>query len=276
LGRQDGQGFRRARRSGLAALAGSLLALAPVARAGDLVIAAAASLREPVEQLSLDFEAARPEVDTRLSFGASSALGAQVRLGAPVDVFLSADAAIVDDLERRGLVVAGDRFALTRNRIVVIVRRESGMALNRPADLLGEDVRRFAMPSKVVPIGRYASAWLALHGLSEPLAARTVVTEHARATLAAVALGHADAAIVYASDARAGRDVEIAFEIPEAEHPPIVYSAARIATSRVPEDAAAFLASLRTERASALLRAAGFRPLRAGGAAGATPELAPE
>lgn len=276
MGRQDVHGFRRSGRRGLAALAGLLLVAALEARAGELVIAAAASLREPAQQLALDFEAARPEVETRLSFGASSALGAQIRLGAPVDVFLSADAAIVDDLQRRGLVAAGDRFAFTGNRIVVIVRPGSGLVVKEPADLLRDDIRRFAMPSRVVPIGRYARAWLALHALAEPLAARIVVTEHARATLAAVELGHADAAIVYASDARAGRGAEIAYEIPPAEQPRIVYAAARIATSRAPEDAAAFLASLRTDRASALLRAAGFRPPGGAGPAGPEPEAKPE
>jgi len=257
--RRDGQGARRTGRLLVAALVALLGAAAPPLRAEELVVAAAASLRGPVEQLARDFEARRPDVTARLSFGASSVLGTQIRLGAPVDVFLSADAAIVDDLQRRGLVAPGDRFVFASNQIVVITRRGSGIALRQPSDLLRADVRRFALPGPAVPLGHYARSWLARHDLGRLLAARTVVTEHARATLAAVELGHADAAIVYASDARAGKGVEVGREIRAAEQPEIAYWAARIARSRAPS-AAAFLASLRTDRAAEVLAAAGFLP----------------
>jgi molybdate transport system substrate-binding protein len=86
---------------------------------------------------------------------------------------------------------------------------------------------------------------------------RIVRTEHARATLAAVDLGHADAAIVYATDARLARSARVAFEIPEAEQPRIVYVAARIAGG---EQAGRFLAFLGGPEARSALRTAGFGP----------------
>ena len=67
-----------------------------------------------------------------------------------------------------------------------------------------------------------------------------VQTENVRATLAAVDAGNADAAIVYVTDARMATSARVAFEIPDAEQPRIVYVArASRATRSSPELAAA-------------------------------------
>ncbi len=241
-------------------LATLLLGAGPAA-ANGLVVAAAASLREPIEQLADEFEARHRSTTVSLNFGASSALGVQIRLGAPVDVFLSADPRIVDDLQARGLARASERFAFASNRLVVMRPGGSDLRITGAADLLGAEVRRIAMPTDAVPLGRYARQWLARHGLIEALTPRLVITEHARATLAAVEAGHANLAIVYATDALVARRASLAFEIPAREQPRIVYAAARLSTGRSPVVGAAFLDELRGPRGSRLLREAGFAPL---------------
>jgi molybdate transport system substrate-binding protein len=87
-----------------------------------------------------------------------------------------------------------------------------------------------------------------------------VSTEHARATLAAVDAGHADAGIVYATDARMARSARVAFEPPANEQPRIVYVAAPLTSARTPELAAQFVAALAGADAQRMLRAAGFAP----------------
>ena len=254
-------------RQGLGLLAVALLACGETPAAGEapttneLLVAAAASLREPVERLADEFETGHPDTTVRLSFGASSALGVQIRLGAPVDVFLSADPRIVDELQRRGLVTAGDRFAFASNRLVVVRRANGGPPLAGPEDLLQPEVQRIAMPTEAVPVGHYARQWLARRGLIEALTPRLVATEHARATLAAVEAGHADLAIVYATDARMARRAEIAYRIPDAEQPSILYVAARLGAGdglRAGDD---FLRELRGAAGARVLREAGFGPV---------------
>ncbi len=241
------------------ALVTTLLATALLAAPqGELRVAAAVSLREPLSEIAREFEARHPGVRVRLGFGGSNLLAIQVRAGAPVDVLISADERIVDALVAEGRVPAdaGARFALAGNRLVVMAAPRAVGSLQRPEDLAGESVRRIAVPENAVPVGRYAREWLERRGLLAALAPRLVPTEHARATLAAVDYGHVEAAIVYASDARLARSALLAFEVPADEQPRIRYAAARLAGTPRGTLADAFLSFLRgPEGRSALARA---------------------
>jgi molybdate transport system substrate-binding protein len=237
-------------------LALAALLAAPAVPAAELMVAAAVSLRDPLTEIARAYEAEHPETTVRIGFGASSLLAVQVRAGAPIDVFVSADETIVARLDAAGLVEPGEHFTLASNRLVVVARHDAGFALERAEQLAGPRVRRLAVPNGAVPVGRYAREWLASRGLLEALEPRIVLTEHARATLAAVDLGHADAAVVYATDARLARFARVAFEVPADQQPRIVYAAARIRGTS--ECAAEFLRFLRGPTARAALQAAGF------------------
>jgi molybdate transport system substrate-binding protein len=241
-----------------AALALAAILFPPAAGAEELLVACAVSLAQPAERLAERFDRAHPGSRVRLSFGASSVLAAQIRAGAPLDVFLSADARIVEALAREGRVTPGVEIA--RNALSVLAVPERVSALRRPEDLLDGSVARIAIPNRSVPLGRYARQWLEARGLARLLQGRVLLTEHARATLAAVDRGHADVAIVYATDARLARRARPAFAIPESEQPHIVYVAAEVAASGGARAAAAFVGFLRSGVARRVLVDAGFAP----------------
>jgi molybdate transport system substrate-binding protein len=232
------------------------------AAADELLVAAAVSLREPLTEIATRYSAQDEDAGVRLTFGASSALAAQVRAGAPVDLLVSADERILDDLQRQGLLDAGSRVVIASNRLVVLVAEGLGIPIEGPDDLTRPEVRRVAAPEFAVPVGRYAREWLRRRGLLERLAPRLIPTEHARATLAAVDHGQADVAIVYATDARLARSARIAFEVPDAEQPRIVYAAALVQASTRIRPAHEFLTFLTSRAARDALRAAGFVPPR--------------
>jgi molybdate transport system substrate-binding protein len=249
----------RRRRRWLALIGACLLAAAgPKAAGAEILVASAVSLREPLTEIAARYAAQGGNGDVRLTFAGSSALAAQVRMGAPIDVLVSADERIVDELARQHLLDADSRIAVATNRIVVMVSKGVTVPIKGPDDLLRPEIRRIAVPQFAVPVGRYAREWLRRRGLLEALEPRLVPTEHARATLAAVDHGQADAAIVYATDARLAESARIAFEVPPAEQPHIVYAAARVEDSRHRAGADAFLAFLGSEAARSALRAAGF------------------
>jgi molybdate transport system substrate-binding protein len=225
---------------------------------GELLVGAAVSLVRPTTGIARAFEAARPGTRVRLTFGASNVLAQQVRAGAPMGVLLSADERIVVALREEGLVPAGAVRTLASNRLVVVQRPDAAFRLTGPGDLDRPELRRIAIPEHAVPVGRYARDWLEARGLLEMLRPRIVATEHARATLAAVDHGHADAAVVYASDARLARSARVAFAVPAAEQPPIVYAAARLVDAPRPDLGDAFLAFLDGPEARAQLAEAGF------------------
>ncbi len=92
--------------TGLRSLGVALAALlaAPSVQAAELIVAAAVSLREPLTEIARAYEAAYPDTAVRIAFGASSLLAAQLRAGAPIHVFISADEAIVARLDAAGLI----------------------------------------------------------------------------------------------------------------------------------------------------------------------------
>jgi len=234
--------------------------LAKPAGARELLVAAAVSLREPLETIARRFESEHPGTQVQLAFGASSALAAQAKAGAPLDVFVAADEESVDSLAAAGLVREGSRRLLAGNQLVVIAARELRVPLTRAADLERPEVRRIALPERTVPLGHYAREWLAGRGLLDALSPRLVSTEHARATLAAVDAGNADAGIVYATDARAARSARVAFTPSAAEQPRLVYVAALLSRAPAPALAEQFLAALTGVDARRDLLAAGFAP----------------
>ncbi|MBW2289163.1 MAG: molybdate ABC transporter substrate-binding protein [Deltaproteobacteria bacterium] len=251
----------RAATRGAPPLLALLLLLAAPTSAAELLVAAAVSLQAPLYEAAQRYEALHPDATVALTFGASNALAAQLRAGAPIDVLASAAEPIVDSLIESGAVVADSRFTLVRNRLVVVVPEggdEPSTAIERPQDLLAPSVVKLAIPIAAVPLGGYAREWLQGRGLLDALAARIIPTPHARATLVAVENHHANAAIVYATDARLARGARIAFQIPDSEQPTIRYSAVAVTGSSEPALAADFLAFLRSEDGTAPFVTAGF------------------
>jgi molybdate transport system substrate-binding protein len=233
-----------------------VLAAASTAGAGEgVVVFAAASLADALREIAAAFEA-RTGHRVVLGFGGSNDLARQIRAGAPAQVFVSASAERMDELERAGLVVAGHRVDLLSNRLVVVIPSAAAAGPVKAEDLAS--VGRIALGDpEAVPAGIYARQWLARRGLWERVRERVVPTLDVRAALAAVESGNADAGVVYRTDAAVSRRVRVVLEVPEAEAPRIVYPAALLATARGP-GARAFYEQLRSAAARAVFERLGF------------------
>ncbi|MFM8410132.1 MAG: molybdate ABC transporter substrate-binding protein [Alphaproteobacteria bacterium] len=207
-----------------------VLAAASTARAETLLVFAASSLADALPEVARAWRAAGgSEVD--FSFAGSGDLARQVEQGAPADVFFSADEAQVDRLARAGLLDDATRRDVLSNRLVVIVPAESEARVAAAADLASFDRVALANPESV-PAGVYARAWLERTGAWDAVAAKVVPVLDARAALAAVAEGHAPAAVVFATDAVSNRRVRVALEVPPTQAPKITYPLAVLRRSR--------------------------------------------
>ena len=124
------------------ALAMSIL-LADGARAQEVTLSVAISLKEVTEDLGRTFMASHSGVTLRYNFGASGDLQKQIEAGAPVDVFLSAAQRQMDDLEKQKLIVASTRRAFARNVLVVVKPADSSASAadRRACSRLGGDSR---------------------------------------------------------------------------------------------------------------------------------------
>ena len=254
-------GWLRTSIAGLSALLGVHASAASAQTPAAPIVLAAASMQEAITDAAERW-AAQGHPRPVVSFASSSALARQIAAGAPADLFISADAPWMDDIERRGLLSDGSRAILARNRLVVVSRKGApSVAFSRGDALvarLGAGPLAMADPDSV-PAGRYGKAALEKLGAWARLAPKVVRAENVRAALALVERGAAPYGIVYATDALASDQVVRAGVFPARSHPPIVYPIAQLKRSTNPE-AAAFRGFLLSSAGTAILKRRGFQP----------------
>jgi len=221
-----------------------------------LTVSAAASLRVPLDALKTEFEKANPDVSVVYNFGSSGSLQQQIFNGAPVDVFISAAARQMDELEKAGLIVPGSRFVLLGNSLVLIAPAGS-QGIQGFGDLASVRTLAIGEP-KSVPAGMYAMDILGYFGLVEAMSGRMVYAKDVRQVLVYVESGNAEAGIVYGSDAVGSKAVRFVAVAPADSHKKVEYPAAIVRSSAHAAEAARYLGFLRSESASALFKSAGF------------------
>jgi molybdate transport system substrate-binding protein len=234
--------------------------LAAPAAAEDVVVFAAASLKDGLDAVAADFTAATGHRVT-VSYAGSNALAQQIIAGAPADIFISAAVAWMDAVEEAGLVAPGTRTDMLGNTLVLIAHGrdalpvEIGPELDLAA-LLGDGKLAMALVD-AVPAGQYGRAALESLGLWTAVAPSVAQSDNVRAALALVSRGEAPYGIVYASDAVADEDVTVVGTFPAESHPPIVFPAALL-TGAADEADRLFLEALRADAADADFAAQGF------------------
>jgi molybdate transport system substrate-binding protein len=227
----------------------ALLALAlvpPGARPSrTLTVFAAASLGDAFGELGTLVERSRPGLSVRFNFAGSQQLAAQLELGAPADVFASADERWMRFAMDGGLI-AGVPKVFARNRLVVVVPASNPGRIERLQDLARPGV-------KLVLAGRYAREVLVRLGDAPGFPAgfaraalANVVSdeENVKAVVARVQLGEADAGLAYRSDVTpaVARRVRV-LEIPAEQNVVAEYPIAVLASAGDPVDARAFVAA---------------------------------
>lgn len=232
-----------------------------------LDIFAAASLTAAFDEIGDGFAAEHAGVTPRFNFAGSQQLATQINEGAPADVFASANNRQMDVVIKSGEVVSGTGRTFARNRLVVVHPADNPAGLRELADLAGPDLK-IVLASKAVPAGGYALEFLAKASAHPDFTAAYSATvmgnvvsfeEDVERVLGRVALGEADAGIVYVSDLSgplAGRVGRI--EIPDDLNVVANYPIAPLARSAHPELARAFVDFVLSPGGQAVLAKHGF------------------
>lgn len=234
-----------------------MILAAAILPAASINVFAAASLKDAFTSIARSYERSHKGSKIKLSFAGSQTLAAQIKNGAPSDVFASADMKSMFDAGKVGSVQV---FA--RNSLIIVLQKDiRGVSLLSDLSRVGKIV----VADRKVPAGkytatllaeageRYGSSWLGkVEGkiVSRELDVRTV--------LARVRMGEADAGIVYVTDARsAGRAVQTV-PIPSDLNVSASYPVGVPSGARNPVGAASFLKYLRGGAAQNILRSHGF------------------
>ena len=228
-----------------------------------LLVLAAASLADVLPRVAQLWTDAGG-IPVRFSFDATSRLAPQTLQGVPADLFFSADQRWMDWVAERGALREETRVDLLGNEIVVVVPGDGDITLLGPDDLMGPSIRHIAMAGENVPAGRYGLAALEATGVWGQVADRVVRGGNVRGALEWVALGEADAGVVYRTDATAEERVRVAFTFAPETHPLITYPVAVLAQAPLPGTALAFLEFCQSDGATRVFQEAGFRSLRPG------------
>ena len=226
--------------------------------AAELTVHAAASLTDAMKEIGVAYEKQSGD-KLQFNFGASSLLARQIEEGAPADLFISADEAKMDGLEKKGLLLDGTRRRLLSNLLVIVVAKNARAEPKSAADLTKPEYRKIALAEPhSVPAGIYAREYLQKLKLWETLKEKVVPTENVRSALAAVESGNVDAGFVYKTDALISKKVKVAVEISAAEGPGISYPVAVLKSSSKPERAKKLEEYLSGPEARAIFTKFGF------------------
>ncbi|QDQ27441.1 molybdate ABC transporter substrate-binding protein [Chitinimonas arctica] len=237
-----------------------LLVLALPIQAATLNVAAASDLLHCLPRLNADFAARHPGVVVQFTAGASGSFFAQIKAGAPYDVFLSADTDYPQKLVEAGLASQLSPYA--RGRIALWTTRpelDPAQGLRR----LAEDgrVKRFAIANPALaPYGRAARAALEHAGAWQAMQAKLAFGENIAQTAQYVQSGNADVGIVSYSLLKAAANAPGGRWrlIPTDAHPPIVQAGVIVRRSGAHPLAGDYLAGLATPKGRQLLISCGF------------------
>lgn len=242
----------------------------------ELVVFAAASLTETLEQIAEDYRAVAPDVKLTFNFDSSGTLKTQIQEGADCDVFISAaqkqmdqlDAAADPSVNTEGLdfVQSDSRLDLLENKVTLAVPEGNPKGIDG-FDSLAQHLQAgdilLAMGNSDVPVGQYTQKILTHYGLDEAALANTgciTYGTNVKEVTTQVREGSVDAGIIYATDAFSD-GLTVVDEATADMCGQVIYPAAVLKTSAHPEAAQAFLDYLSTDEAMAVFASVGFSPV---------------
>lgn len=231
-----------------------------------LTVMAAASLTEAFTEIGQKFEAENPGVTVVFNFAGSQTLAQQIVEGAPADVFASAN-----QKQMQVVIDGGEAEQATifvENELVVVVPQDNPAGITRLQDLARPGLK-LVLADSSVPVGQYSLEFLTKASQSSSFGAKfeanvlnQVVSYEAnvRAVLSKVALGEADAGIVYTSDVLASDQVQ-KITIPAELNIMAQYPIVALKNSSSPEVAEAFVTFVLSNNGQDILAKYGFKPI---------------
>lgn len=247
---------------------------APAGEPVELIVFAAASMTETMNQLKEMYEQNNPSVTVTYNFDSSGTLLKQIKEGADCDLFISAapkqmnamDGSLIDDKDKNpdglDLIVTDSRIDLLENKVTLAVPEGNPKGIesfDQLAELLKSGDVMLAIGNSDVPVGQYTQKIFTYYGLDEAaLADSLTYGNNVKEVTTQVSEASADCGIIYATDAySAGLTV---VDSATAEMCGQVIYPAAILKGEKEEAAQAFLDYLQTSDAMAVFESVGFSP----------------
>ena len=240
----------------------------------ELVVFAAASMKETLTQIGQEYKAVAPNVTLTFTFDSSGVLKTQIESGAVCDAFISASPKQMNQLDitadpavnTDGLdfVDSATRLDLLENKVTLAVPEGNPKGIesfDQLAQLLpGGDVM-LAMGNSDVPVGQYTQKIFAYYGLDEAaVSGNLTYGSNVKEVTTQVSEATVDCGVIYATDAASAGLTVVDSATPEMCGR-VIYPVAVLKGSEHAQEAKAFLDYLQSDAASAVFESVGFSPL---------------
>lgn len=238
-----------------------LLAVLPAgaAFADEVQAAVAANFTAPMKAIIAVFEKTTGH-KVELTTGSTGKFYAQIKNGAPFDVFLAADDETPAKLEQEGLSVKGSRFTYATGKLVLWSANAS-LVDSKGEVLKKGDFRKLAIANpKVAPYGAAAVEAMAKLGVTDSVGPKLVLGESIGQTFNFISTGNAELGFVALSQVLEGGKLKggSAWTVPASMHAPIVQDAVVLARGKDNKAAAELVALLKSPRIKDLIRSYGY------------------
>lgn len=224
----------------------------------EIYVLAAASLTDVLTELANNY---KQETSTEIifSFASSGALQAQIEASAPADIFFSAAQKQMNALEEKGLIDSETRKDLLENKVVLISPKNSNLNIKSFTDITNSNVKKLGLGEpKSVPVGQYSEEILSNLSILDIAKEKAVYGSDVRNVLDWVETAEVDCGIVYATDAKIAKNINIIAEAPEDTHKKVIYPISIIKSSQNKEEAKKFIDYISTDKSKEIFQNYGF------------------
>lgn len=224
----------------------------------EIYVLAAASLTDVLTELANNY---KQETSTEIifSFASSGALQAQIEASAPADIFFSAAQKQMNALEEKGLIDSETRKDLLENKVVLIFPKNSNLNIKSFTDITNSNVKKLGLGKpKSVPVGQYSEEILSNLSILDIAKEKAVYGSDVRNVLDWVETAEVDCGIVYATDAKIAKNINIIAEAPEGTHKKVIYPISIIKSSQNKEEAKKFIEYISTDKSKEIFQNYGF------------------
>ncbi|KJH78030.1 molybdate ABC transporter substrate-binding protein [Pseudomonas sp. ES3-33] len=240
----------------------SLVAVCTVgsAQAEEVQVAVAANFTAPLQAIAADFE---KDTGHKLiaAYGATGQFYAQIKNGAPFEVFLSADDSTPQKLENEGDTVKGSRFTYAIGTLALWSAKD-GYVDNQGKVLSDNQYQHLAIANpKAAPYGLAATQVLARLGLTDQVKAKIVEGQNITQAYQFVSTGNAELGFVALSQVYKDGKVSggSAWIVPGDMHDPIKQDAVILNKGKDNPAAKALVDYLKGPKAAAVIKSYGYQ-----------------
>lgn len=236
----------------------------------ELIVFAAASMTETLNQIKPMYEKAHSNVTITYNFDSSGTLLKQILAGADCDVFVSAAQKQMNQLDsskdekdnpdKNDFVLQGTRKNLLENKVALAVPDGNPKDINTFKDLMTDKLSLLAIGNSDVPVGSYTLEILKYLGTSaEELEKANKITygSNVKEVTTQVKQGTVDAGIIYATDAKSA-NLQVVDLATKDMCKQVIYPVAVLNITKSEEEAKAFVDYLSSNEAMDVFKSVGF------------------